>query len=193
MPDIWTAVPGQEEALAATVALAFAADPVMRWIWPSPKLRLDAFLAMARPYAEVAVANGTAQVIGDFAAVALWLPPGQDIAPGLFAGLMERTLVPALLPAYLAQGARVGALHPAGPHWYLPLFGVDPACFGKGLGTALLAEGLAMPDRAGLPVFLESTNPANLGLYYRHGFRLMEEVPGGDGPPKFALLREGRG
>lgn len=189
-PDIRTAVPGEEEALATAVALAFDEDPVMRFIWPEPAARRENFQAMALPYAGLAVACGTAQVIGDFAAVALWLPPGRDIDGAAATTLLQRTLSPALLPAYLAQGARVGALHPAGPHWYLPLIGADPARFGMGFGGALLAHGLAMPDRAGLPVFLESTNPANLGLYRRHGFQLVEEVPGGGGPPKFALLRD---
>ena len=53
----------------------------------------------------------------------------------------------------------------------------------------LLRHGLALADRDGLPVYLESSNPANLGLYRRHGFDVLEEVRVGASPPKFALLR----
>jgi GNAT superfamily N-acetyltransferase len=41
--------------------------------------------------------------------------------------------------------------HPKGPHWYLPLIGVDATKQGRGYGSALLRHALERCDRDGLP------------------------------------------
>ncbi|HET9614245.1 MAG TPA: GNAT family N-acetyltransferase, partial [Candidatus Limnocylindrales bacterium] len=42
---------------------------------------------------------------------------------------------------------------------------------GRGVGQGLLAEVLGTWDAAGVPAYLESTNPANDHRYERAGFR----------------------
>src|SRR5687767_6551887 len=42
-----------------------------------------------------------------------------------------------------------------------PFIGVEPARQGRGLGAALLRAQLAVCDQAGLPAYLESSNPRN--------------------------------
>ena len=51
--------------------------------------------------------------------------------------------------------------HPDEPCWHLTFIAVDPARQGKGLGAALLQEGMRQCDRDGIPAYLKSTNPAN--------------------------------
>ncbi|HEY7813487.1 MAG TPA: GNAT family N-acetyltransferase, partial [Nakamurella sp.] len=62
------------------------------------------------------------------------------------------------------------AAHPHEPHYYLSLFATHEAHRGKGLGMELLRESLARIDAAGMPAYLESTNPANLKRYESVGF-----------------------
>jgi ribosomal protein S18 acetylase RimI-like enzyme len=62
----------------------------------------------------------------------------------------------------------MGGYHPAEPHWYLPLIGIDPACQGQGHGSALLRHGLA------------------------HGFEVLDTIQLGSSPPIFPMLRPAR-
>ncbi|KAL7416453.1 acyl-CoA N-acyltransferase [Mrakia frigida] len=61
-------------------------------------------------------------------------------------------------------------------HWYLGLLFVDPAYQGMGVGSALLNYGISRADAAGLPMYLESSNPGR-AVYAAKGFevvRMME-------------------
>jgi ribosomal protein S18 acetylase RimI-like enzyme len=82
--------------------------------------------------------------------------------------------------------------HPPGPHWYLPLIGVDPIHQNKGRGDALLRNTLARCDRDHVAAYLESTNPANITLYQRHGFEIRGKIQIGSSPPLFPMLRPAR-
>ena len=188
--DIRLATRSDEEQVAATITLAFCADPVVRWIFPNPLMRLRTFMKLVGLYGGRALDHGSAHVIGDFAAVALWLPPGVEPEVEKMRRLFAETVPAEILSTYLAQSERISAHHPSEPHWYLPLIGVDAGHQGKGYGTALMAYGLAVCDREQKLAYLESTNRANLSLYERLGFRLLAEVRIGDSPSKFAMLRD---
>jgi len=188
--DIRLATRSDEEQVAATITLAFSADPVVRWIFPNPLLRLRTFIKLVGLYGGRALDHGSAHVIGDFAAVALWLPPGVEPEVEKMRRLFAETVPAEILSTYLSQSERISAHHPSEPHWYLPLIGVDAGHQGKGYGTALMAHGLAVCDREQKLAYLESTNRANLSLYERFGFRLLAEVRIGDSPSKFAMLRD---
>src|SRR5262249_45370967 len=60
----------------AVLTLAFAGDPVTRWLYPDAAQHLALFPVFARGFGGSAFAHGTARVTGDHAGVALWLPPG---------------------------------------------------------------------------------------------------------------------
>jgi len=84
------------------------------------------------------------------------------------------------------------AFHPKEPHWYLPIFGVDPARHGNGLGSALLRHATARTDAAGLPAYLESSNPRNVTFYERHGFVPVGTIQVGSSPPLVPMYRSPR-
>lgn len=69
-----------------------------------------------------------------------------------------------------------GKLHPTQPHFYLPCIGVDPACQGKRLGSAIMAHLAAKADQAGVGCYLENANPRNLPFYQRFGFEILNEI-----------------
>lgn len=60
------------------------------------------------------------------------------------------------------------------PFVYMALLTVVPEVQRKGVGSALLREGLKEVDRRGLPVFIEAS-PAGLGLYKKFGWEEMVE------------------
>jgi ribosomal protein S18 acetylase RimI-like enzyme len=87
---------------------------------------------------------------------------------------------------------QMGTYHPAEPHWYLPLIGVDPSCQGKGCGGSLLSFALERFDEEGRVAYLESTNPRNISLYKRHGFEALGEIQVGTSPTVVPMARQPR-
>ena len=71
---------------------------------------------------------------------------------------------------------RLQEVHPAEPHWYLGILGVDPTSQGRGHGGALLGHWLRSVDEAGLPSYLETDRERNLGFYARAGFEVTREL-----------------
>lgn len=176
----------------ATLTLAFAADPIMRWAWPNPYQYAIYWPRIAEAYGGRAFDCGTAHVLENYAAVALWLPPGAGSDEATLGELVAGSCGGQILRDLNAVFEQMAQVHPAGEHWFLPLIGVDPVAQGRGLGSALLRHGLAPCDRDGLPAYLEATSPGNRALYERHGFRVIEVLQAGSSPPMWAMLREPR-
>ena len=83
----------------------------------------------------------------------------------------------------------MASYRPEGDCWYLPLIGVDPAHQGRGLGSMMLKHALSIIDEKGLPAFLESSNPANISLYERHGFEVVGRIQVGSSPAVHPMHR----
>jgi ribosomal protein S18 acetylase RimI-like enzyme len=82
--------------------------------------------------------------------------------------------------------------HPHEPHWHLAFIGVDPVWHGQGIGAALLRYALEKIDDKRLHAYLESSNPRNIPLYERHGFKVIREIRVGGSPPVIPMLRVSR-
>ena len=87
---------------------------------------------------------------------------------------------------------QMGNYHPKEPHWYLPMIGTDPTKQGKGYGSMLMQHALLQCDRENKPAYLESSNPKNIPLYKRFGFKVIGEIQVGSSPPLFPMYRESR-
>jgi GNAT superfamily N-acetyltransferase len=178
-----------------TLARAFYADPVWSWTFPDPERRLGQHRAVWGLVAAAALEYGSAWLVGDCAAVALWIPPGK---PELRPEDEER--LEDMLGELLGDGAarvletfeRFEAAHPERePHYYLSLLGTNPDHRGRGLGMGLLEATLARIDAEGAPAFLESSNPVNTPRYERLGFAVCGEfdLPE-DGPRVTQMWRD---
>ncbi len=187
-----TAGPRDEEHVMATIVLAFGNDPPARWMFPQPQQYLANFPLFARAFGGAALSQRTAYCIDMFAGVALWLPPDAEPDEAALTALLERAVSANKLPHVFTILEKLGKYHPAEPHWYLPMTGVDPARQRNGYGSRLLAHALQRIDQDHLPAYLESTNPANIPLYQKHGFELMDTVSVSDAPPMFPMLRQAR-
>lgn len=184
--------PGDAAGVIDTLVLAFARDPLTRWCFPHASQHRAGFEAFVSAFGGAAFERGSAFATQGLEGVALWLPPGaQPDEPAVLA-CFERWAPPERMQVGLEIMEQMGTHHPDEPHWYLPLIGVDPPHQGKGLGAALLRCALERVDREGRLAYLESTTPANIPLYERHGFEVMATIQIGAAPPVFPMLREPR-
>ncbi len=135
-------------------------------------------------FSESRVLVGEAESNGDRAggkaestlhAVSVWYPPGEDEisveAHATYETLVGELLGPEAASALERAGTQFAEARPKSPHAYLTLLGVAPEARGRGLGMALLRTALAQYDRAGIPTYLESSNPVNDARYEKLGYR----------------------
>jgi ribosomal protein S18 acetylase RimI-like enzyme len=192
LPAVKVTAPGDAEKAIGTILLAFAADPMARWSIPDPGAYLAYFPAVVRAFGGNAFAHGAGYHVDGFAGAALWLPPGVHPDDEALVAIMQEAGAPERQADAAAVFKQMSAYHPVEPHWYLPLIGVDPAHQGKGYGSALLAHALQECDRQHVAAYLESSNPANIPLYERYGFKRLGVIQEGSSPPIVPMLRAAR-
>lgn len=176
----------------AVLTLAFNNDPPCRWVWPDPQQYLEAFPRFAQAFGGSAIRLGTAYHHTDYAGVALWLPPGAGPDEKTVIQVIEETVADGQQAAMFSIFEQMDAYHPREPHWHLSLIGVDPACRGRGIGSALLSRVLQMCDDQQVLAYLEATSPQNMALYQRHGFEVLGRIQAADAPPITPMLRTPR-
>jgi ribosomal protein S18 acetylase RimI-like enzyme len=106
--------------------------------------------------------------------------------------LLQRTVPEPVQKDLFAVFEQMSRYHPSEPHWYLPLIGVDPPQQGKEHGSALMQHALIPCDRDNQCAYRESSNPKNIPLYERHGFKLLGTIQVGTSPPIYPMLRKPR-
>jgi ribosomal protein S18 acetylase RimI-like enzyme len=182
----------EQERVFATLVLAFAADPVERWLYPQPRQYLSYFPGFLAAFGGRAFAGGTAWSLGHFAAVALWLPPGTEAESDAIVAWLAETVAADKHGDMFDVLGQMDAAHPGYPHWYLPWFAVDIARQGTGLGSQLMDHCLQVVDAARQPAYLETPNPRTISFYQRHGFVVTGQAQAGTCPPITFMLRAAR-
>jgi len=167
--------PGDIDVVTDTIARAFADDPVWGPALGGTRTTLAQKASIWRIFIAAAVRHPWTSIVGDGAAVAVWIPPDEIELDDGDAALLTATLGDVLGPAgaheYHELGDRFEANHRRdAPHAYLSLLATRPDQRGRGLGMALLADDLARLDALHVPAWLESTNPANDRRYGSVGF-----------------------
>lgn len=175
--------------VGAVLADAFTEDPVLSFLFPDTDRRpalLAAFFAN-----RLAAGHDLHHILVPEApevwtAAAVWEPPRQsgdqepDLGPAVAALRMllgDAWLFDRLIPLAAIKEAR-----PLTSHWYLAFIGTRASKRGRGLASTLIAAVTRRCDTEGLPAYLESSDPANVSLYERHGFRVTGEVVIPSGP-----------
>ena len=181
----------ERNRVISTMLMGFSADPLTRWFWPEASVYLSAG-AVFDAFGGNAISSGTAFVTQNFEGAALWLPPGTSPDEERMAAVMEETVSPENAEDVFGVLAKMDEYHPHEDHWYLPLIAVEPAHQGLGLGSALMKEALRRCDEAGLPAYLESSNPRNISLYERHGFEAIGQIQVGSSPLVTPMYRPAR-
>ncbi len=163
---------------------AFAEDPINLWIFGKPVALPPLFRILAE---DIYLPNGMCHLAGNDGAT-MWCH--SDKLKGLgTAALWKLILVQTFKGTQGAMKRGLGAAnamdenHPKAPHLYLFTIGTTKTARGTGLGHKLMQPMLDAADRAGLPVYLENSNPVNTGFYVRHGFERMKTFQIGEGSP----------
>lgn len=190
------------DGLTAVLARAFADDPVLRWVYgpaaadhhrERQRRRERRFFAWAL---ERLATQQLTWTTGGREGAAIWALPGrwrETPREAMELCVLTAPAVGLRAPRILRGFAQVEARHPAAPHLYLAVLGVDPGRQGSGLGSALLQPGLGVCDRDGIPAYLETAEERNIAFYARHGFRVTGELTLPKGPPVWFLWREPAG
>lgn len=188
--------PLRHEEIALVLGRAFADDPLYCWLWPRADRRHRAVVAFVSAELRIAASAGqvdlavdaTGRVLG----AALWASPGGYPFPlATSAAAMARVLPRLGIAAArrLPQLLRVERAHPSEPHWYLVAVGVDPTAQRSGVGRALIEHRFPQADSGGVPIYLETFNPANRPYYRALGFIEREAVVEPPLPPFWTFLR----
>jgi len=197
---------------AACLAEAFGEDDVARYFVEVPdrehwtkeeKWALHVEILEYVTYAHIL--KGLVTTIGDFEAVALWMPPGQNMDDymTIFRSGMwrlnyrlspegKRRFFDEFLPLlhdtmHTTLGEREGEA------WYLVYLGTKPAGRGKGHARKLIEHVTKLADDGGRPCYLESSNASNPPIYRKFGFeerRTIQLQRGGRNIPLDIMVRE---
>lgn len=165
--------PAQLQRAVDVIANAFAHDPTWTWAFPEPSKR-KRFLAL---FVEAGMRFPSVFSTEGFEAVSIWTPPGEsEFTPEQEAAIptILSELAGTRAPDVIGLLSRFAESHPqTESHYYLGLLGVDPTYQGRGLGMTLLKEHLKYIDAQKMPVYLESSNPANNNRYEALGFKVI--------------------
>jgi GNAT superfamily N-acetyltransferase len=178
--------------ISRVLSRSFFDDPVMCWITPDAERRRTLGPAMFTIYVDTYLPLET-YITEQRDGVALWAWPGQEPVPedsvDAFVSRVESV--------YGDDAARVFAMNalfethtPEAPHAQLQLFGTLPERQGQGIGSSVLADGLARCDREGVAAYLEATSERNKALYERHGFVVTSTMAPAGGPTLWAMWRD---
>jgi GNAT superfamily N-acetyltransferase len=178
MTGVRLATSGDRTRVLDTLVTAFAADPVLRYLFPGDaEYRSGAAMFFGALF-DKRVAAGTAWVAEDGRAVAMWDDPdatGSSDLSGLDAAVLTRVA---------EYDDAVHAALPSTPFWYLGVLGTHPDVAGRGWGRALMSAGIAAAGD--VPCVLETSNPANVGFYGRSGWQVIGAI---DHPVPTWILR----
>ena len=175
-----------------TAQVAFAADPLMHWLYPDDDEYRTQSPGAWYHLARRSITLGCTYTTDDAVAIGMYFPPGRpevevdDVAvPGVLAPSEE------LRAKFAALGEVMHAHIPADEHWYLNVLATHPDWQRQGYGAAIIAPVAEICRRDGLPLYLETQTAANVA-YYRHlGFEVRSEfdLPL-DGPHMWGMLKE---
>jgi len=181
---------------ALCLAEAFAEDDVARYFIDVPdrehwseaeKWTLHLEILEYVTYAHCL--KGLVTTVGpNYGAVALWMPPGQNMDDLLtifrsgmwrlnykLSGEGKRRFFNEFLP--LLHDTKHGVLGERDDNsWYLVYLGTRPSARGKGYARKLVEHVTKQADREGLPCYLESSNPVNPAIYKKLGFEERRKI-----------------
>jgi GNAT superfamily N-acetyltransferase len=182
---------GDVALLSATLADAFATDPIFRWLLPGQRrrdARLRQLFAIELEHCVFPV--GRVFTTDEFRGANLELPPDRwNMAVPLSGAVgLVRVFGLRLPKASRLQGFfERNNLHE--PHYYVRYVGVATGFQGQGLGTALLQPTFDRCDQEGVPAYLEASTERNAALYERLGFVHLGELQIPGGPPFWPMRR----
>lgn len=183
---------------AVVLGNAFAADPVMMYIFPDAANRPQRIAGIMHLALKTYGSQGLVQTVDGGRCCAVWQCPSPskpsliDLVVNAIEGLFK--LRSCVERASNVQAA-MSAAHITQPHWYLAILGTEPDCRGpwqggESLASRLMNSVLQTCDEQQLPAYLESSNWNNITFYKKHGFKITQELTLPQGPSLWGMIRE---
>ena len=191
-PSVRRAGPDDLPMTLDILADAFAEDPVMRWVTSKQSYPRYAF-ELTVPFC---LGHRNTYITTDGSGAASWLPAGVPLASPVSPAVIWKGLTeygPGSLLRGLATLIQSQRRHPKGDYFYLFAIGALRSARGRGIGSALIREGLARCDAEHMPAYLENTNETNIPFYRKHGFKVVDELKlAMQGPKLWLMWRDAR-
>jgi ribosomal protein S18 acetylase RimI-like enzyme len=181
--------------MSRALGRAFYDDPVMGWMFPDDRRRVDLNTRFFALRLNELVKQEVTYTTDGHVGAAVWTLPGRWRLPMLAETLFALRLTPIAGrrgPTLMRGWQRVDAVHPKQPHYYLAILGTEPESQGGGAGSALMGPVLESCDRDEIPAYLESSKERNIAFYARHGFRVTGAVDLPRGPRVWPMWRDPR-
>ncbi len=195
-PEVHVVGPADVPDVAASLAVAFADDPVLAFLVGDDARRPGVLAGFFANRLVAGVGLDEALTVDGHRAAAVWAPPhGPDDPVADFGPAMAAVSMfvgPEVLAGRLDAMRVVFEAKPHTPHWFLGFVGTRPDARGQGLASALIRHVTDRCDADGVPAYLESSDPGNVPLYERHGFEVTAEIPITGGPVVPVMWREPR-
>jgi ribosomal protein S18 acetylase RimI-like enzyme len=181
---------GDLAQVSATLADAFATDPILQWLAPSTRSDRRLRRLLETELAYYVFPAGRVLTTGDFRGANLELPPGRwEMTVPLTAALGFVRAFGLRLPRARRLQRDFERNHLEEPHYYIRYVGVATRFQGQGLGTALLRSTLERCDGEGVAAYLEASTERSAALYERLGFIHLGELRVPDGPRFWPMRR----
>jgi GNAT superfamily N-acetyltransferase len=178
-------------AVADVLAVALRETEIAHWLVPDRAARhwvYDNYFRLVTPWL---VMHGTAYVVDDGAAAALWATCHGRFEPDITDyDVQLAEACGAATPRFVELDEAMHDRHPDVAHEYLAFLGVAEERRGHGIGTALLTNHHSLLDAAASPAYLTATGLRNAALYERTGYRHRGAYPIASGsPPLYPMWR----
>lgn len=192
MTEIRKILPSEKDQYLSVITMSFSADPVSRYMYPSPERYMKEMPIFTELHGGNSVEAGTAWTIDNFVGASGWVAHGNHFDEEALVDHIEKSCYPDHLDVMMSFFEELGNYIPEEPHWYLPMIGLDPRYFGQGLGTKLLNHALDIIDEKSEIAFLTSSNPRNIPAYERCGFEVMGKIDIGGETTATPMIRKAR-
>mgnify|MGYP001156799481 FL=1 len=180
--------PSQLEAACNALMMGFSSDPFQRWLMPDPTIYYKNFKKWTVNSCKQSFLNKGVYGDGNNYGTAVWFTPEFDIdftdVSETFKEIPKDRIEQAFKMFEEMGESRVRDA------WHLEYLAVDPSKQGLGLGSLILKESLKVIDELGDAAYLESSNPQNMSLYERFGFRFLKKIQIGSSPQINTMFRE---
>ncbi|MFN2500957.1 MAG: GNAT family N-acetyltransferase [Pyrinomonadaceae bacterium] len=169
---------------AQALANAFFKDPLQNYAFPDEKERGERSPGHFKVALEYGVRYGEVYIAANGAGASIWLKPGEtEITPDR-AERSGFTNLPSIMgpqgfDRFISVIGYAEELHKSDmpePHWYTMVLGVDPLFQGQGYGRLLLQPVFDKAKTDGVPIYLETAQPANVSFYKKLGFQVIREL-----------------
>ena len=155
----------------------FMDNPVLGWVFRDEATRGEGIRGYTEVFRAAYGAQGVLELEAGGDGAALWAEPGTPALGGEHAMALVELVRKFNGDRTELVLSTLGVIEaPAEPHWYLNMLAARRGARSRGIGARLLEPYLERADAEGIGIYLESSNPRNLGFYRRYGFENLGEA-----------------